>query len=182
MAKASRRAELVGSIASTIADYRQGEITTPDADHVERWITQFDAAVQEPMLAELDHVLKRDLRAASQRRAIPRYCTDGEEARWRRPVQLLEEGQFPEYPGWREQPARDVDDVRDRLAEDKERPKPRRLRFGRRAVHLPRRRHLHRQSDQERLGRLDTVQCARDGECARSRHRVPPWREVVRRD
>ena len=58
MAKASRRAELVRSIASTIADYRQGEIATPDADHVDRWITQFDAAVQEPMLAELDHVLK----------------------------------------------------------------------------------------------------------------------------
>ena len=59
MAKASKRAELVGSIASTIADYRQGEIATPDADHVERWITQFDAAVQEPMLTELEHVLKK---------------------------------------------------------------------------------------------------------------------------
>ena len=59
MAKASRRAELVRSIASTIADYRQGEIATPDADHVDMWITQFDAAVQEPMLAELDHVLKK---------------------------------------------------------------------------------------------------------------------------
>ena len=59
MAKASRRAELVRSIASTIADYRQGEITTPDADHVDTWIKQFDASVQEPMLAELDHVLKK---------------------------------------------------------------------------------------------------------------------------
>ena len=54
-----RRAELLGSIATTIADYRRGEITTPDADHVESWITQFDAAVQDPMLAELDHVLKK---------------------------------------------------------------------------------------------------------------------------
>ena len=59
MAKASRRAKLVRSIASTIADYRQGEIATPDADHVDRWTTQFDAAVQEPMLAELDRVLKK---------------------------------------------------------------------------------------------------------------------------
>ena len=59
MPTASRRAELVRSIASTIADYRQGEIATPDADHVDRWTTQFDAAVQEPMLDELDHVLKK---------------------------------------------------------------------------------------------------------------------------
>ena len=55
----ARRAELVRSIASTIADYRQGEITTPDADHVDTWIKQFDASVQVPMLAELDHVLKK---------------------------------------------------------------------------------------------------------------------------
>ncbi len=54
-----RRAELLTSIATTITDYRPGEITTPDANHVERWITQFDAAVQDPMLAELDHVLKK---------------------------------------------------------------------------------------------------------------------------
>jgi len=51
------RGALVASIATTIADYRRGEIPTPDADHVERWISQFDASVQEPMLAELDHVL-----------------------------------------------------------------------------------------------------------------------------
>jgi hypothetical protein len=50
---------LLASIATTTADYRQGEIPTPDADHVERWISQFDASVQEPILAELDHVLKK---------------------------------------------------------------------------------------------------------------------------
>lgn len=55
----ARRAELLTSIASTIADYRQGEITPLDAAHVDKWIKQFDAPVQEPMLAELDHVLKK---------------------------------------------------------------------------------------------------------------------------
>ena len=58
MANGYRKA-LLASIAGTIADYRQGEIPTPDADHVDTWIKQFDAAVQDPMLVELDHVLKK---------------------------------------------------------------------------------------------------------------------------
>lgn len=53
------RTELLGSIASTIADYRRGEIAAPDADHVDRWIKQFSASVQTQMLSELDHILKR---------------------------------------------------------------------------------------------------------------------------
>jgi len=52
------RVELLRSIANTIADYRQGEIAIPDADHVNRWIDQFDASVQQQILAELDYVLK----------------------------------------------------------------------------------------------------------------------------
>ena len=53
------RTELLTSIAATIADYREGEIDALDAEHVDRWIQQFDAPVQEPMLAELDHVLNK---------------------------------------------------------------------------------------------------------------------------
>jgi hypothetical protein len=53
------RKELLQSIASTIADYRKGEIPEPDADHVDKWIQQFDANVQLPILSELDHVFKR---------------------------------------------------------------------------------------------------------------------------
>lgn len=51
------RQELLSSIAETIKDYREGEIPRPTPDHVERWICQFDADVQLPMLQELDHVL-----------------------------------------------------------------------------------------------------------------------------
>jgi hypothetical protein len=54
-----QRDALLASIAATITDYRQGEIPTLDADHVDRWISQFDRPVQEPMLVELDHVLKK---------------------------------------------------------------------------------------------------------------------------
>lgn len=51
------RKELLESIAATIADYRAGEIATPTADHVERWINQFDAGVQDALLKEVNHVL-----------------------------------------------------------------------------------------------------------------------------
>lgn len=47
------------SIASIIVDYRQGQVPTPDAAHVGRWIGQFPANVQEGLLAELAHVLSR---------------------------------------------------------------------------------------------------------------------------
>ena len=55
----SKRSRLLESIAKTIADYRAGEIDPPTVDHVEAWIGQFDKGAQEPMLAELDHVLER---------------------------------------------------------------------------------------------------------------------------
>jgi hypothetical protein len=55
----SKRGRLLESIANTTADYRAGEIDPPTPEHVEMWIGQFDAGVQDPMLAELDHALKR---------------------------------------------------------------------------------------------------------------------------
>lgn len=56
---ANNRSVLLASIAATIADYRKGEISPPDAAHVDRWVNQFDPTVQDPLLAELDHVLKK---------------------------------------------------------------------------------------------------------------------------
>ncbi|MBI1914951.1 MAG: hypothetical protein HYS12_09480 [Planctomycetes bacterium] len=53
------RQELLQSIATTIGDYRKGEIPTPDPAHVDRWVGQFEAPVQEPILMELDHVLRQ---------------------------------------------------------------------------------------------------------------------------
>lgn len=50
---------LLASIAATMADYRDGQIHVPDADHVSNWLNQFDAGVQAPVLLELDHVLKK---------------------------------------------------------------------------------------------------------------------------
>jgi len=51
------RNDLLDSIANTIKDYRAGEIDEPTPDHVDRWVRQFSAEVQLPLLAELDHVL-----------------------------------------------------------------------------------------------------------------------------
>jgi hypothetical protein len=53
------RDELLESIAATIFDYRSGEIKEPDAEHVDRWVSQFDTDVQILLLSELDHVLER---------------------------------------------------------------------------------------------------------------------------
>jgi hypothetical protein len=55
----SHRDDLLASVADTIGDYRAGEIAKPSPDHVDRWVKQFDAEVQIPLLSELDHTLKR---------------------------------------------------------------------------------------------------------------------------
>ena len=55
----SQYTELLASIANTIQDYRDGSLPQPIPDHVERWVQQFDAAVQLPILQEIDHVLKK---------------------------------------------------------------------------------------------------------------------------
>lgn len=55
----TERADLLASIADTIADYRAGDLPQPTPEHVDRWIKQFDKTVQLQMLREIDHVLKR---------------------------------------------------------------------------------------------------------------------------
>lgn len=55
----AERDDRLASIAMTTADYREGDLAAPAPEHVERWINQFDAAVQLPILREMDHVLKQ---------------------------------------------------------------------------------------------------------------------------
>jgi hypothetical protein len=55
----AERDELLTSIATRIADYRERDVTKPDSVHVDRWINQFDCGVQLPILREMDHVLGR---------------------------------------------------------------------------------------------------------------------------
>lgn len=52
---------LLASIASTVADYRQHEVSPPamNAAHVETWADQFDPAVHQPLLTEMDAALKK---------------------------------------------------------------------------------------------------------------------------
>ncbi|HNZ15509.1 MAG TPA: hypothetical protein PKI51_05840 [Anaerolineaceae bacterium] len=52
----SERSDLLKSISTTIADYREGEMPRPTPEHVERWISQFARDVQLPLLKEVDHV------------------------------------------------------------------------------------------------------------------------------
>lgn len=53
----SERKKLLASIAKTIVDYREGELDAPTPDHVDRWVRQFDADVQVPLLGEFAHML-----------------------------------------------------------------------------------------------------------------------------
>jgi len=53
----TERDQLLQSIATTIADYREGEIERPTPDHVNRWVRQLDVSVQVGVLRELNHVL-----------------------------------------------------------------------------------------------------------------------------
>lgn len=55
----AERDDLLASIAATISDYREGDLAAPTPAHVDRWVNQFDAAVQLPILREMDHVLKQ---------------------------------------------------------------------------------------------------------------------------
>lgn len=53
------RHELLESVADTVKDYRARDLSAPTPDHVDRWIRQFGADVQLPMLREMDHVLRQ---------------------------------------------------------------------------------------------------------------------------
>ena len=55
----AERDDLLASIAATTADYREADGGAPTPEGVARWINQFDAAVQVPILREMDHVLKQ---------------------------------------------------------------------------------------------------------------------------
>lgn len=50
-------AELSKQLAKITTDYRAGEIDAPTAEHVQKWLAQFDADVRLPLLTELVHVL-----------------------------------------------------------------------------------------------------------------------------
>jgi hypothetical protein len=51
--------QLVQGLAAIVADYRLGEIEPIDADHVIGWVSQFHEDAQDPLLAEMIHVLQR---------------------------------------------------------------------------------------------------------------------------
>lgn len=54
---APSRKQLLRSIATRIADYREGEIAPRTEDDVDRWVKQFAPDAQADILAEMDHVL-----------------------------------------------------------------------------------------------------------------------------
>ncbi len=55
----SSREDLLASISHTTRDYRVGALPAPRPEHVDRWVQQFNEAVQLPILTEMEHVIKR---------------------------------------------------------------------------------------------------------------------------
>lgn len=51
--------ELLETVANIIADYRNGEIIRPDANHVELWLAQFPKNDRGAILSEMAHVLNQ---------------------------------------------------------------------------------------------------------------------------
>ncbi len=55
----AERSVLLKNIVAIIQDYRKGEIPALDSAHVAQWIGQFPDKVQDPILAEMAHVLDK---------------------------------------------------------------------------------------------------------------------------
>lgn len=53
------RKELLDAVVEQIADYREGEIPSMSASHVDTWVKQFPDDAQDPLLAELGHVFSK---------------------------------------------------------------------------------------------------------------------------
>ncbi|MBU0678229.1 MAG: hypothetical protein KJ626_08915 [Verrucomicrobia bacterium] len=84
----TRRDQLLVSISSTIADYRQNEIPSITPEHVERWVNQFNPPIQGPILEEINHVLgntycnRQDVERFLQGLALNANLTDGNPAQF----------------------------------------------------------------------------------------------------
>ena len=75
-----QRNDLLASIAATTAENREGDIAAPTHAYAERRVNQFDAAVQLPILREMDHVLKNTYvsrKGRRSRRFAPSTCRSG---------------------------------------------------------------------------------------------------------
>lgn len=84
------RHELTQSIAERIADYREGEVTRPTPEHVERWIRQFHPNDQDVLLVGLNHLLERTYISKSRMTRFlsglatnEKFCSGDPENFWR---------------------------------------------------------------------------------------------------
>lgn len=55
----NQKITLLSSLSHTITDYQTNGILYITPDHIDRWLSQFDAQDQLPILYEMDHIMKR---------------------------------------------------------------------------------------------------------------------------
>ena len=51
--------KLCSEISKIIADYRVGEVPSPTPNHVQTWVSQFAASLQDDILREMQHVFSQ---------------------------------------------------------------------------------------------------------------------------
>lgn len=66
----TQRRPRLDAVAQILTDYREGEVPKPTAEHVDRWVSQFDADVQMRLLEEVAHVFKHTYFSRSRVRAF----------------------------------------------------------------------------------------------------------------
>ena len=91
----STRSQLLESIAETIADYREGDVTRRTPKLIERWVCQFPEESQDGILTEVDHLLSqtyisRDEMMTFLRSLIThgKFCDNDPKAFWKRATLL----------------------------------------------------------------------------------------------
>ena len=94
----TERNDLLASIAGPTADCREGDLVAPTPTHVERWVNQFDAAAQLPILCEMDHVLKQTYFSRKRTRSFLAGLFQTEKLFGDDPCAFWNGGQYPAGP------------------------------------------------------------------------------------
>jgi hypothetical protein len=100
------------SIAATAADYRSGELDPFDSDHVTTRAEQFDEGERLPVLAEMDHILKKTYFPESAVTDFLKGLIEHPKLAGEKPAKFWKDAGVLDIPAWRQQPERDAATLR----------------------------------------------------------------------
>ena len=104
--------DAAAKVAEIIADYRSGEVPTPDNQHVLKWVSQFSESVRLPILEELSHVLSHTYLSKADAKKFLRGVAQTQDLVGENPCEFLVQGEhYGPAASW-EQPDRGAGTVR----------------------------------------------------------------------